>query len=142
MAIGQSVRFDHVGISVPDLEKATEWYCSTLELTAAPGFAVPGTDLRGIMLRHEASGYRIELLHRPGAQPGLAPASALEAAATLGFGHICLCVSDVLAMYDHLIAAGCTMRMPPSPSPRAGATVSFVADPWGNLIEVIDRNQP
>ena len=139
MAIEQSVRFDHVGISVPDLEKATEWYCRTLELTAAPAFAVSGTDLRGIMLLHEASGFRIELLHRPGARAGLAPSSALEAAGTLGFGHMCLCVPDVVAMYDHLIAAGCTMRMEPSPSPRAGATVSFVADPWGNLIEVIDR---
>jgi catechol 2,3-dioxygenase-like lactoylglutathione lyase family enzyme len=139
MAIEQSVRFDHVGISVPDLEKAVEWYCAALELTAAPAFAVKGTDLRGIMLRHEASGFRIELLHRPGARPGLAAASALDAAGTLGYGHICLCVTDVPAMYDHLIEAGCTVRMVPSPAPRAGATVSFVADPWGNLIEVIDR---
>jgi catechol 2,3-dioxygenase-like lactoylglutathione lyase family enzyme len=135
-----TVRFDHVGISVPDLEAATQWYCAALHLTAAPPFQVAETDLRGIMLLHEPSGFRIELLHRPGARPGLAAASALEAAGTLGFGHMCLCVPDVVAMYDHLIAAGCTMRMEPSPSPRAGATVSFVADPWGNLIEVIDRN--
>jgi catechol 2,3-dioxygenase-like lactoylglutathione lyase family enzyme len=139
MAIEQSVRFDHVGISVPDLEKATEWYCSTLELAAAPPFAVKGTDLRGIMLLHEPSGFRIELLHRPDARPGLSPSSALDAVGTLGFGHMCLCATDVAAMYAHLIAAGCTMRMEPSASPRAGATVSFVADPWGNLIEVIDR---
>jgi catechol 2,3-dioxygenase-like lactoylglutathione lyase family enzyme len=125
-----TIRFDHVGISVPDLEKATEWYCATLELTPAPAFAVKGTDLRG---------FRIELLHRPGARPGLAAPSALDAAGTLGYGHMCFCVDDVQMMYDHLIAAGCTMRMVPSPAPRAGATVSFVADPWGNLIEVIDR---
>lgn len=139
MPIAQPVRFDHVGISVPDLEQATEWYCRTLDLSAAPLFAVTGTDLRGIMLLHQPSGYRIELLHRPQARPGPAPISALEAAGTLGFGHICLSVPDVAAMYEHLIAAGATTRMVPSPSPRVGATVSFVADPWGNLIEVIDR---
>jgi catechol 2,3-dioxygenase-like lactoylglutathione lyase family enzyme len=132
-------RFDHVGISVPDLEAATAWYCEALRLTAAPPFAIPGTDLRGIMLRHSDSGYRIELLHRPSAVPGLAAASALEAAGTWGFGHMCLCVDDVPAEYDRLIAAGATTRMVPSPAPRAGATVSFVADPWGNLIELIDR---
>jgi catechol 2,3-dioxygenase-like lactoylglutathione lyase family enzyme len=134
----QKVRFDHVGISVPDLEAATEWYCETLDLTAAAPFAVRGTDLRGIMLLHE-SGYRIELLHRPNAVPGLAPDSALSAAGTLGFGHICLCVKDVDAEFVRLIDAGATVRMAPSPSPRPGARVSFVADPYGNLIELIDR---
>jgi hypothetical protein len=30
--------------------------------------------------------------------------------------------------------------MPPSPAPRAGAKVAFLADPEGNLIELLDRN--
>ena len=89
-------RFDHVGISVADLEKAAEWYCRTLGLSVETQFAVTGTDLRGTMLRH-ASGYRIELLHRPGSVPGLQPVSALAAAGTRGYGHICLCVQDVEA---------------------------------------------
>jgi catechol 2,3-dioxygenase-like lactoylglutathione lyase family enzyme len=139
MGSPQQLRFDHVGISVPDLAAATDWYRATLGLTVETSFAVAGTDLRGVMLRHPDSGFRIELLHRTGAVPGLAPASALEAAGTLGFGHICLCVPEVPAEYDRLIAAGATSRMPPSPAPRPGATVCFVADPWGNLIEILDR---
>ncbi len=130
--------FDHVGISVPDLEAATAWYCASFQLIAAPAFAVPGTDLRGVMLLH-SSGYRIELLHRPGARPGLQPDGPLSAAGTLGFGHICLRVPDVPTAYDQLIAAGAATRMPPSPAPRPGATVAFVADPYGNLIEILDR---
>lgn len=133
------VRFDHVGISVPDLEAATEWYCGALQLTAAPPFAVAGTDLRGTMLLHEESGFRIELLHRPQARPGLAAGSALEAAGTLGYGHMCLCADNVADEYERLLAAGATTRMAPSPAPRPGATVAFVADPWGNLIEILDR---
>ena len=125
-------------LSVPDLEAATEWYCKTLDLTAAPGFAVPGTDLRGVMLLHE-SGYRIELLHRDSAVPGLSAGSALEAAGRWGFGHICLSVEYVDVEFDRLIAAGATVRMPPSPAPRTGARVAFVADPYGNLIELIDN---
>ncbi|MET7571174.1 VOC family protein [Streptomyces sp. NPDC005492] len=131
-------RFDHVGISVPDLEAAISWYCGALDLTAAPVFAIPGTDLRGVMLLHE-SGYRIELLHRPSARPGLAPASALDAAGTLGFGHMCLCVDDVDGEFARLTEAGATVRMPPQAAPRPGARMAFVADPYGNLIELIDR---
>ena len=134
----QRVRFDHVGICVPDLETAVTWYCETLDLTAAPAFAVAGTDLRGVMLLHE-SGYRIELLHRPNAAPGLDADSPLSAAGTLGFGHMCLCVEDVDTEFDRLIAAGATVRMAPCASPRPGARVAFVADPYGNLIELLDR---
>ena len=137
MGAGEN-RFDHVGISVADLETARDWYCRALELSVETEFAVTGTDLRGTMLRHD-SGYRIELLHRPGSQPGLAPDSPLAAAGTRGYGHMCLCVPDVDAEYARLIAAGATMRMPPSPSPRKGARVAFLADPEGNLIELLDR---
>ena len=138
MPTGQT-RFDHVGLSVADLEQACEWYCRAFGLSVESQFAVTGTDLRGIMLRH-ASGYRIELLHRPGSTPGIEPDSPLAAAGTRGYGHFCLCVADVDAAYATLIAAGATMRMPPSPSPRQGARVAFLADLEGNLIELLDRN--
>jgi catechol 2,3-dioxygenase-like lactoylglutathione lyase family enzyme len=131
-----NVRFDHVGISVPDLDAAIAWYSETFSLTAAPPFAISGTDLRGIMLAHH-SGYRIELLHRASATAGLLPTSALDAAGTWGYGHMCLSVDDVDTEFDRLIEAGASVRMPPSPAPRAGARVCFVADPFGNLIEVI-----
>ncbi|HYU86228.1 MAG TPA: VOC family protein [Kribbellaceae bacterium] len=136
----QPVEFDHVGLNVADLDAASMWYCETLGLTAAAPFAVPGTDLRGVMLIHAPSGYRIELIHRPGAKPGMLPTSAEDAALTLGYGHICLRVRDVRQEYARLIAAGCTSRKEPMPSPRLAAVVSFVADPWGNLIEVINRD--
>ncbi|MHC3473594.1 VOC family protein [Streptomyces sp. 7R007] len=131
-------RFDHVGISVPDLEAATAWYRAALDLTAAPVFSVPGTDLRGVMLLHP-SGYRVELLHRPSARPGPAADSALEAAGRHGFGHMCLCVDDVDAAYGRLVAAGAGSSMPPCPSPRPGSRMAFVTDPYGNLIELLDR---
>jgi catechol 2,3-dioxygenase-like lactoylglutathione lyase family enzyme len=137
MPTGQA-RFDHVGISVADLEQARAWYCRALGLAVENEFAVTGTDLRGIMLRHPG-GYRIELLHRPGSAPGIEPDSPLAAAGTRGYGHFCLCVDDVDAEFGRLIAAGATARMPPSPSPRAGARVAFLADPEGNLIELLDR---
>jgi catechol 2,3-dioxygenase-like lactoylglutathione lyase family enzyme len=136
----QPITLDHVGLNVANLEAATEWYCETLGLTADKPFAIPGTDLRGVMLLHEPSGFRIELIHRPGAEPGMLPTSAEDAALTLGYGHICLRASDVRQEFARLIEAGCTTRKEPTSSPRPGAIVSFVADPWGNLIEVINRD--
>lgn len=135
------VRFDHVGISVPDLDSAIAWYREALHLAAGPVFAVPGTDLRGAMMLH-ISGWRVELMHRPGALPGLPTGSALEAAGTLGYGHLCLSVGspeEVDARFRRLVAAGAAVRMRPQAAPRAGGRMAFVADPYGNLIELIDR---
>ncbi|MFJ3670578.1 VOC family protein [Streptomyces sp. NPDC090106] len=135
------MRCDHIGVSVPDLEAATAWYRAALHLTEERAFAIPGTDLRGVMLRHD-SGYRIELLHRPGAAPGLTPTDPVHAAGTLGYGHLCLAVDtadEVDAAYARLLAAGAGARMRPCPAPRPGGRMAFVADPYGNLIELIDR---
>jgi catechol 2,3-dioxygenase-like lactoylglutathione lyase family enzyme len=137
MTTGQG-RFDHVGISVADLEAATRWYCHAFGLSVEREFSIPGTDLSGVMLLH-ASGYRIELLHRPSAVPGLQPDSALTAAGTRGYGHFCLCVDDVDAEFAQVIAAGGTVRMAPAAAPRPGARFAFLADPEGNLIELLDR---
>jgi len=131
--------FDHVGLSVSDLAAATEWWCRALGLRPEYRVEPPGADLTGVMLVHP-SGFRVELLHRPGSAPGLAPAGPLEAAAHRGYGHLCLCVPDVPGAFAELVAAGATPRRAPEPSPaRPGALTAFLADGDGNLIEILDR---
>jgi lactoylglutathione lyase len=134
-----SGRFDHVGISVADLGEATDWYCAALGLAREFEFEVPHVGLRGAMLL-SPSGYRVELLERGGSQrPGEPPGSPDEAALHRGYGHMCLDVPDVDAAHASLLAAGAADRMSPRPSPEPGVRMAFVADPEGNLIELIDR---
>jgi uncharacterized glyoxalase superfamily protein PhnB len=47
---------------------------------------------------------------------------------------------EVDAEFRRLVAAGAGVRMRPQAAPRAGARMAFVADPYGNLIELIDRH--
>jgi catechol 2,3-dioxygenase-like lactoylglutathione lyase family enzyme len=132
--------FDHVGISVADLEAAAGWYCAALGLTREFAFEVPPVSLRGVMLLSDA-GYRVELLERAGSAPaGPAPGGPDEAALRRGYGHICLDVPDVDAAHAALLTAGAADRMPPRASPEPGIRMAFVADPEGNLIELIDRS--
>lgn len=131
-------RFDHVGVSVADLEAATTWYSVAFGLVVESQFSIPDTDLRGVMLRHP-DGYRVELLHRPSSAPGIEPAHPNEAALTRGYGHMCFCVAEVDTAFAQLVDVGATVRVRPRPSPRPGARMAWVADPEGNLIELIDR---
>jgi lactoylglutathione lyase len=132
------MRFDHVGINVADLPAMTDWYVAALGLEVEFEFALDHVDFRGVMLR-SAAGHRVELLHRPGSVIGLQAANPVEAALTRGFGHVAFDVPDVDAAYDALLAGGATDRMSPRPSPEPGVRMAYVADPEGNLIELLDR---
>ena len=130
---------DHVGISVADLGEAADWYCAALGLAREFEFEVPHAGLRGAMLL-SPGGYRVELLERGGSvRPGPSRGSPDEAALQRGYGHMCLDVPDVDAAHAGLLAAGASDRMSPRASPEPGVRMAFVADPEGNLIELIDR---
>jgi lactoylglutathione lyase len=137
--VAPAATFDHVGLSVADLGEATDWYCAALGLAREFEFEVPHVGLRGAMLL-SPSGYRVELLERAGsARHAAPPRSPDEAALRRGFGHMCLDVPDVDTAHAALLAAGAADRMSPRASPEPGVRMAFVADPEGNLIELIDR---
>lgn len=131
-------RLDHVGLNVADLHAMTAWYAAAFGLEVEFEFALDQLDFRGAMLR-SPEGWRIELLHRDGNVAGLQATSPVEAALTRGFGHLALDVPDVDSAYDKLLAAGATDRMSPRPSPEPGVRMAYVADPEGNLVELLDR---
>jgi lactoylglutathione lyase len=137
--MSSAAMFDHVGISVADLGAATDWYCRALDLQPEFEFGLPHLAMRGVMLLSR-TGYRIELLERAGSAPaGPAPSDPDEAALRRGYGHMCLDIPDVDAAHAALIAIGAADQMPPRASPEPGVRMAFVADPEGNLIELIDR---
>ena len=129
---------DHVGLNVADLDAMTTWYVGALGLEVEFEFALDDVDFRGVMLK-SPTGFRIELLNRAGNVAGMQPTSPVEAALTRGFGHVAFDVPDVDAAYSELIAAGAADRMSPRPSPEHGVRMSYVADPEGNLVELLDR---
>jgi catechol 2,3-dioxygenase-like lactoylglutathione lyase family enzyme len=133
-----TARVDHVGLNVADLRSAVAWYTSVFELTEEFRFRIEDIDFEGVILISPA-GDRIELISRPGARPGMQASSPVEAALTYGYSHFALRVPDVQAAYDWLISAGATDRLSPRPSPDGGP-FAFVADPEGNLIELLNRD--
>ena len=130
--------FDHIGLNVHDLPAMTRWYAAALALTVEFEFALDHVEFRGVMLR-SPTGFRLELLCRAGSSAGLQPTDPVDAALTRGYGHVALDVSDVDASHARLLAAGATDRMSPRPSPEPGVRMAYVADPEGNLVELLDR---
>lgn len=132
-------RLDHVGLAVADLEATALWFRDVFGLVPELSLRVDALDLSIEMLVHPALGYRLELLHRPGSGAGRKPATPGEAALREGYGHVAFDVTDLDAGYDRAVARGARPVMPPGPSPEPGVRMAFVADPEGNLIELLHR---
>lgn len=135
------MHLDHVGVSVADLEAMTEWYCRALGLRESTPFEIAPIGLRGTFVIGD-NGFALELLQREGSQAGLQAPDTATALLTRGYGHIALRVSNVDESHAALLAAGASERMAPQQSPEPGVRMSFVADPEGNLIELLDRSGP
>jgi lactoylglutathione lyase len=132
-------RLDHAGLSVRDLGSAADWYCAAFGYTRERELRVDPIDLDIVMLIHRSHGDRLELLHRPGSAPGLRADGPAEAALSQTFGHVAFDVADLDATFDRVVGRGARPVMTPRESPEPGVRMAFVADPEGNLIEILSR---
>jgi lactoylglutathione lyase len=132
-------RLDHAGLSVRSLSEAADWYCAAFGYARELDLRVDPIDLDIVMLIHRAHGDRLELLHRPGSAPGRRAPDPAEAALSEGFGHVAFDVADLDATFAHVVGLGARPVMTPRPSPEPGVRMAFVADPEGNLVEILSR---
>jgi len=124
---------------VADLARAEAWYAAAFGLEREFATRIDAVGLDIVMLRDTEHGHRVELLHRPGSGPGLRAANPAEAALSEGFGHLAFGVAGLDEVHGRLLALGAREVMAPQPSPEPGVRMSFLADPEGNLIELVER---
>jgi catechol 2,3-dioxygenase-like lactoylglutathione lyase family enzyme len=131
------MRLHHAGISVPDLDRALDWYCDALGLRPGFRFEVPQVGLRGAFALGEG-GHGLELLEQAGAVPGPPRTDPPSGNAVHGFNHACFEVEDLDGVYARLVGRGAGGVWAPRDSPEPGVRMAFVTDPDGNLIELIE----
>lgn len=135
------MHFDHVGLSVTDLDGMAEWYSNAFGWTITGGFEVPPIQLTGKFVVG-TDGVAIELLKREGSVRPVSFDSVPAMAGNQRFGHIALRVLDVDALHDRLVSLGATSIMSPRPAPVPDSRMAYVADPEGNFIELLTRKGP
>jgi catechol 2,3-dioxygenase-like lactoylglutathione lyase family enzyme len=131
------LRFNHVSISVADLDAQISWYQQAL------GFAevVERYELREPPVRtavlQAAPGIRIELIERRGSMRTGGYRDPLDMTRSQGYGHWAVDVDDLDAAFAWLLDAGATEVWPPADAVAPSARFAYVKDPEGNLIELI-----
>ena len=132
------VAVDHVGLSVADLEAAEGFYSAAFGFTRQLAFELNPHPIRGLMLAHP-SGSRLELFEHSESIPGLQAPGPIEAHATRGYNHFALAAPNIDAVFATALAAGATAVIEPRPSPEPGVRFAFLADPEGNLVELVEQ---
>jgi catechol 2,3-dioxygenase-like lactoylglutathione lyase family enzyme len=132
------VSLHHVGLVVADLERSAEWYARVLGLAREYDFEIPPANVRGCFVGR-ADGLRLELFERPGSRAYGDRTTPNAALGVRGYGHICLASDDLDGDVAAIAAAGATVVWEPRPSPEPGVRMAFIADPDGNLIELLQR---
>ncbi|MFT4215556.1 MAG: VOC family protein [Microbacterium sp.] len=132
---------DHVGLSVGDLDAQLAWYQRAFGFAAAGPFEIKPAGLRGVFLLGP-DGVSIELLERAGSTHRTPATSPPDELLSQGWGHLCLRVDDVDALFDALVDAGAHVVTAPAASPEPGVRFAFLTDPEGNFIELLDRSGP
>ena len=132
------IDLDHVGLSVADLDAAERFYSTAFGFTRQIAFELSPHPIRGLMLTHP-SGSRLELFEHASSVPGPPTASPIEAHATRGYNHFALVAPEIDALFAAALDAGARPVIEPRESPERGVRFAFLADPEGNLVELVER---
>src|ERR1700754_2494863 len=109
--------FDHVGLSVADLDAQRRFYAEALGLTTVEErLDLPEAGVRTAILR-AANGLKLELIERHGSQPQEF-ADPYDGAGTQGYFHWALYVDDLDTAYLDVLAAGAQQVSAPADGAR------------------------
>ena len=130
-----SMRIDHVMISVPNYQETLKWYQEKLNATIEKEWTVDGLpDLQLAYLN--VRGFRIEVVGTTQARSGMPNMSDFgEALRTTGIGHFCFRVDSVDEAISELNQKGVPTFIEAFDAPQVGVRVGFVKDNNGNVIE-------
>ncbi|MFJ9033909.1 VOC family protein [Streptomyces sp. NPDC102274] len=133
-----TARFHHISLSVADLAAQEAWYADAFGLTQVEErLEMPEAGVRTVVLS-DTAGLRVEFVERPGSRPA-AHTDPFTATAVQTFTHLALQVPDLDGAFARL-TRDCDAVPVSSPAPgiSEGMRYAYVADPEGNLLELIE----
>jgi catechol 2,3-dioxygenase-like lactoylglutathione lyase family enzyme len=116
------IRNEHIHFALPaaEIPKAQAWYVKTFGGKAGMRNGAPVVDLPGVQLRfNKADAAQVPTRHRI-------------------LDHIGFDVKDHAAFVQRITAEGVKLDEPPRQAPN-GSKITYITDPWGTRIEIIQR---
>jgi catechol 2,3-dioxygenase-like lactoylglutathione lyase family enzyme len=134
-----SMKGHHVAVRVPDYAAAIEWYVSKLDFRVVHEW--PYADQRlAYVAPATADTFYVEILGdgTPGPVPKPVYQDLGDSLRLAGFHHFCLNVDSIEQTVAELRRRGVHIVTEPFVLEVINRKLAFLADPWGNLIELAE----
>lgn len=142
---------DHVGLNVPDLDQAVEFFRAAFGATVVfrmERYVDPSGDAPTRLGARRSASFELAMLALPGGRLELMrwwngqDGGSAPGAADMGGSHVAIAVTDVGAALEQLATLP-DVRVLSTPvtfedGPTPGLTNAFVSAPWGMLIELVN----
>jgi catechol 2,3-dioxygenase-like lactoylglutathione lyase family enzyme len=129
---------DHVGLRVPAFDDAVAWYSEKLDFQLKHSFRV-GDITYGFLSPTSNDSFSFEIIAGPGAKGRPAYQDLAASQQLHGWHHLCFRVEDVPSTVTELVRRSVRIIQEPTDVPDAHLRFAFIADPWGNLLEIMQR---
>ena len=126
----------HLGLRVPDFEAAIAWYTETLDFRLVHSWPV-GDKTFGFLAAPMDDSFSLEVIGGPGANSRSSQENLADTLKIQGWHHLCFQVASVDDTIAELKRRGVTIVSEPRDVPEIRSRFAFFADPWNNLLEVI-----
>lgn len=136
---------NHVAISVPDFDKAVEFYCGHLgfEKVFESGWEVSDEDMASKILGVKGTSARVGHIKQANllielfefVTPDVEAQDPNRPVVNHGYTHICFAVTDIQTEYKRLNEAGVRWHHEPL-EVGPGVFCTYGRDPFGNVIEI------
>jgi glyoxylase I family protein len=130
-----SMKGHHVAVRVPDVEASKRWFVEKLDFRVIHEW--PYEDQRVAYLAPATCvTFHIEILGGGSPTPKRDYADLADSLREAGYHHFCLDVDSIDKAIAELRRRGVTIVGEPFELEAISRRLAFIADPWGNLIEL------
>ena len=132
-----SMQGHHVAVRVPDFAAAKRWYVEKLDFRVVHEWQYEDQNLAYVAPPTDDT-FFVELLGdgRPGPIPKPVYADLGDSLRLAGYHHFCVSVASVDDTLTELRRRGVKIVTEPFELAAINRRLAFLADPWGNLIEL------
>lgn len=127
----------HAALRVPDLEASKRWFIEKLDFRVDREWLVG--DLRYAWLCPGGDdSIHVEIVGGNSPEPNPEFGTIEETFEYGGYHHVCIDVANLDLALDELGRRGVAILRQPVLIAEMGRRVAFIADPWGNLVELAE----